>query len=162
MKWSQERWGLICSLLHGPEGRQVPRRPVRWMLHDSKFELELSEWKYLSQACCARVITAPTLPGWSSEVRPWKPTLDESLWIFPTLPFFPPCPHHTPVKYSTYALEKSLFSLTSLGHTIELHRTGKHSAEQNQLPLLAHISVSLAGALDQVTNRRAFCPNLKW
>lgn len=113
MKWREKRWGLICSILDGPEGRQVPRWPVRWMLHDSKFELELGEWKHLSQACCVRVVTAPSFHGRSSEVRLWKPALDESLPDFSSSTFFLSCPHHTAEKYSTHVLEKSVFTYIS-------------------------------------------------
>lgn len=37
---------LDLKTFHGPEGRQVPRRPERWMLPNSESELELDEWNY--------------------------------------------------------------------------------------------------------------------
>lgn len=88
----------------------------------------------LISSLSARGITTPSLYGWSSEVRPCKPSLDEPLLDFSNSCLFSPLstsPRRK--KKTTLCFGKSLFSLTSLGHTIKQHESGKHGAEQHEL-----------------------------
>lgn len=85
-------------------------------------------------------------------LEPENPPLLSLFWIFPTL-FFS-LVHITHQRSTLPALENPC-SHNSCWMKVE-------SIAQNKISsLLTHVSVSLAGALDQVTNHRAFHLNLK-
>lgn len=74
--------------------------------------------------------------------------------------FFLRCPHQTLEKSLPMLWKNLCFHLHALDVPQSCMKV--QSTDQNKTgSLLAHISVSLAEALDQLMNHRAFCPNLK-